>query len=77
MRSCPNLAGTLLRNGSENCPIVCTAFLLLNIWSQVIFVPLCITSKMKQAAKLLTCLKEVTIRMSVKLASVLLLSFVE
>jgi hypothetical protein len=71
MRSCPNLAGTLLRIGSQSCPIVYTAFLLLNIGSQMTFVPLCITSKMIQAAKLLTCLKEVTIRIPVRLTTLL------
>ena len=58
MRGCPNLARTLLRTASHSCPNVCTAFLLLHIGSQANFVPLCITSKMNQAAKLLTCLKE-------------------
>ena len=71
MRGCPNLAGTLLRTASQSCRIFCTAFLLLNCGSQVTFVPLCITRKMNKAAKLLTCLKEVTIRIPVRVTNLL------
>jgi hypothetical protein len=69
MRGCPNLAGTLLRTASQSRPIVCIAFLLLNIGSQVPFVPLCITSKMNQVAKLLTCLQEITISIPLRVTT--------